>query len=63
MVNDTSLSDNNSIVPIMYLVLRLKILRLSCMSIPLFDTGFIGLKVSNLAQPVIGSGSQPYKGY
>ena len=62
MVNDTLVSDSDSVIPIMYLVLRLEILRISCMSTPFFDTRLIGLEVSDLAQPIIGSGSQPYKG-
>ena len=61
MIDDTSLLDNDSIVPVVYLVLRLETPRMSCMSTPLFDTGLIGLKISDLAQPVIESGSQPYE--
>ena len=33
------------------------------LSISLFDTKLIGLDVSNLAQPIFGSGSQSYEGY
>ena len=33
------------------------------MSTPLFDTRLIGLDVLDLAQQIIGSGSQPYEGY
>ena len=63
MVDDTLLSDNNSVVPVLYPVLRLETPRISCMSAPLFDTGLIGLDVPDLAQLVIGSGSQPYENY
>ena len=47
----------------MYLVLRLEIPRMYCMSTPLFDTGLIDLEVPNLAQPIIESGIQSYKEY
>ena len=57
IVDDALLSDNDSVVPIVYLVLRLKTPRMSCMSIPLFDTGLIGLEAPNLVQPVIRSGN------
>ena len=63
MVDDALLSDSDSVVPVVYLVLKLKTLRMSCMSTPLFDTILISLEVSDLVQPVIGSGSQPYEGY
>ena len=63
MVDETLLSDNDSIVIIVYLVLRLETLRISYMSTTLFDIGLIGLEVSDLVQSVIGSGNQPYKGY
>ena len=49
MVDDTLLLDNDSIVPMVYLVLRLEIPKMSCMSTPLFDTRLIGLEVLNLA--------------
>ena len=61
MVGDTSLLDRDSIVPMAYLVLRIQIPRMSYMSTPLFDTRHIILEVSNLTQPTIRSGSQPYK--
>ena len=63
MVDDTLLSDNDSVVPVVYLVFRLGTPRISCMSASLFDTRLISLDVPDLAQSVIGSGSQPYKGY
>ena len=63
MVDDALLSDNDSVIPMVYLVLRLKILRMSYINTPLFVTGLIGLEVSNLAQSVIGSDSQPYESY
>ena len=63
MVDDVLLSNSDSVVPVVYLVFRLKIPRMSYMSASLFDIGLIGLDVSYLAQSVIGSGSQPYEGY
>ena len=45
MVDNTSLSDSDSVVPVIYLVLRLETPRISCMSFPLFDTRLIGLVV------------------
>ena len=63
LVDDISLSDSNSIVSVVYLVLRLETPRMSRISTPLFDTKLIGLEVSDLAQLVIKSGSQTYKGY
>ena len=63
MVDDALLSDSDSVVLVVYLVLRLETPRMSCMSAPLFDTRFIGLAVPNLVQLVIGSGSRPYEGY
>ena len=63
MVDDALLSDNNSVVLVVYLVLRLETPRMSCMSAPLFDTRLIGLAIPNLVQLVIGSGSRPYEGY
>ena len=63
MVDDALLSNNDSVVLVAYLVLRLETPRMSCMSAPLFDTRLIGLAVPNLVQLVIGSGSRPYKGY
>ena len=63
MVDDALLSDSDSIVLVVYLVLRLETPRMSCMSAPLFDTRLIGLAVRDLVQLVIGSGSRPYEGY
>ena len=63
MVDDALLSDNDSVVLVVYLVLRLETPRMSCMSAPLFDTRVIGLAVQDLVQLVIGSGSQPYESY
>ena len=62
MVNDTSSLDNNFIVLVVYLVLRLKIPRMPCLSTPFFDIELIGLEVSDLVQMIIGNGSQPYEG-
>ena len=63
MVDDALLSDSDSVVLVVYLVLRLETPRMSCMSAPLFDTRLIGLAVPDLVQLVIGSGSRPYEGY
>ena len=63
MVDDALLSKNDSVVLVVYLVLRLEIPRMSCISIPPYDTRFIGIEVPDLVQPIIGSGSQPYGGY
>ena len=63
MIDDTLLLDNGSIVPVVYMILRLEISRMSCMSTPLFDTKIIGLEVPNLVQPVIRSGNQLYDDY
>ena len=49
IVDDALFSYNDFIVLVMYLVLRLETLRMSCMSTPLFDTRLIGIEVSNLA--------------
>ena len=57
MVDNTSLSDNDSIILVVYLVLRLEIPNMSYMSTPLFDIKLIGLEVLDLIQSVIGSGS------
>ena len=48
MVDDALLSDSNSVVLVVYLVLRLKTPRMSCMSAPLFNTRLIGLDVPDL---------------
>ena len=48
MVDDALLSNNDSIVPVVYLVLRLETPRMSCMSTPLLDTKLIGLEVPDL---------------
>ena len=63
MVDNALLSNSDSVVPMVYLVLRLEIPRMSCISAPFFDTELIGLDVPDLAQLVIKSGSQPYEGY
>ena len=57
MVDDVLLSNSDFVVPVVYLVLRLEIPKMSYMSSPLFDTGFIVLEVPNLTQLVIGSDS------
>ena len=49
MVDDTSLSNNDSVIQVVYMVLRLEISRMSYMSTPPFDIGLIGLKVPDLA--------------
>ena len=63
MVDDALLSDSDSVVLVVYLVLRLETPKMSCMSAPLFDTRLIGLAILDLVQLVIGSGSRPYEGY
>ena len=63
MVDDALLSDSDSVVLVVYLVLRLETPRMSYMSAPLLNTIFIGLAVPDLVQLVIGSGSRPYEGY
>ena len=63
MVDNALLLDSNSVVLVVYLVLRLETPRMSCMSAPLFDTRLIGLAIPDLVQLVIGSGSRPYEGY
>lgn len=45
MVDDALLSDSDFVVLVVYLVLRLEIPRMSCVSAPLFDTRLIGLAV------------------
>ena len=63
MVDDALLSNNDSVVPMVYVVFRLKTQRMSCLSTPLFDTRLIGLEVPDLAQSVIEIGAQPYEDY
>ena len=63
MVDNALLSNINFIVLVVYLVLRLETSRMSYMSATLFDIRLIGLYVLDLAQSIIGSGSQPYEGY
>ena len=63
MVDNALLSNSDSVVLVVYMVLRLETPRMSCMSAPLFDTRLIGLVVPDLVQLVIGSGSRPYEGY
>ena len=55
MIDDTSLSNDNFVILVAYLVLRLEISRMSYMSTLLFDTRLIDLEVPDLAQPVIES--------
>ena len=63
MVDDALLSDNDSVVLVVYLVLRLETPRMSCMSAPLFDTRLIGLAVPRSSTAGHWSGSRPYEGY
>ena len=63
MVDDVLLSDSNSVVSVIYLVLRLETPRMSCMNTLFFDTELIGLEVPDLAQSVIESGIQSYYDY
>ena len=63
MVDDALLLDNDFVVLVVYMVLRLETPMMPYMSAPLFDTGLIGLDVPDLTQPVIGSDSQSYEGY
>ena len=63
MVDDALLLDNDSVVLVVYLVLRLETPRMSCMSAPLFDTRLIGLDILDLVQLAIMSGSRPYESY
>ena len=63
MVDDTSLLNSDSTIPMVYLVLRLDTLRMSYMSTQLFDTRLIDLKVLDLAYSVIESDSQLYEDY
>ena len=44
-VDDALLLESDSVVLVVYLVLRLETPRMSCMSAPLFDTRLIGLAV------------------
>ena len=48
MVDDALLLDNDFVVPVVYLVLRLETPRMSCITTPLFDTKLIGLNVPDL---------------
>ena len=61
MVDGALMSNSNFMVLVVYLVLETP--RMSYMNTLFFDTRLIGLEVPDLAQPVIGSGSQPYKDY
>ena len=63
MVDNVLLPNSDSVILVVHLVLRLETPRMSYMSASLFDTGLIGLDVSDLAQPVFGSCSQLYEGY
>ena len=49
MVDDALLSNNDFVVLVVYMVLRLETPTMSCMSTPLFDTRLIGLQVPYLA--------------
>ena len=48
MVDDALLSDSDSVVLVVYLVVRLETPRMSCITTPLFDTKLIGLNVPDL---------------
>ena len=48
MVDDTSLSNSDFIIPMVYLVLRLETPRIFYMNTPLSNTELIDLEVSNL---------------
>ena len=63
MADDALLSYSDSIVLVVYLILRHEIPRMSCMSTPLFDTGLKGLEVPDPTQSDIGSNNQPYEDY
>ena len=54
MVDDALLSNSDSVVLVVYLVLRLKTQRISCMSTPLFNTKLKGFEVSDLAHWLSG---------
>lgn len=62
MVNDTLSPDNDFVVSIVFLVLRLQTLRIPCSNTPFFDTALICLEVSDLVQTIIGNDSQSYEG-
>lgn len=49
MIDNTSLLDSDFIVPMVYLVLILKTLRMPCINTQDFDVNLINLEVSNLA--------------
>ena len=57
MVDDALLSDSDSVVLVVYLVLRFETPRMSCMSALLFDTSLIDLDILDLVQLVIGNGN------
>ena len=57
IVDDVLLSNSDFVVIVVYLVLKHDTPRISCMSTSLFDIRLIGFEVSDLVQPVIGSGS------
>ena len=54
MIDDISFSYSDFIILVVYLVFRLEIPRMSCMSTPLFDFELIGLEVTDLAQRSLG---------
>ena len=56
MVDDTSLSDSDFVVLVVYLVLIFEIPRMSYISTPFFNYRLIYLEVQDLAQLVIESG-------
>ena len=60
IVNNTSLSDSDSVISVAYLALRHETRRMPFMSTLFYDTVLVGLEVPDLAHPIIGSGSQPY---
>ena len=45
MVDNALLLNSDSVVLVVYLVLKLETLRMSCISAPLFDTRLIGLAI------------------
>ena len=63
IVDDVLLSYSNSVVLLVYLVLKLETPRISYMNASLFDIGLIDLDVPDLAYPIFGSGSQSYEGH
>ena len=62
MINDISLLDNNFIVIVVCLVLKLETLRIPYMNTSLFDIRLISLKILDPTQLVIMSGNKIYEG-